>query len=120
MTRPASICYVELPAPDVERSAAFYRDVFGWTVEPSDLTRDPYWTFSTGGLGGALDPRKPVQRQAGVLLYLAVDDLEATLAAIERAGGATVQARRPVGGEFGFFAEFRDPAGNHLGLWCRT
>ena len=26
------ICYVEMPATDIERSAAFYRAVFGWTI----------------------------------------------------------------------------------------
>ena len=26
------ICYVEMPATDMERSAAFYRALFGWTI----------------------------------------------------------------------------------------
>ena len=26
------ICYVEIPATDIERSSAFYRDVFGWKL----------------------------------------------------------------------------------------
>ncbi len=26
------ICYVEIPATDVERSAAFYADAFGWKI----------------------------------------------------------------------------------------
>jgi predicted enzyme related to lactoylglutathione lyase len=26
------ICYVEMPASDIERSAAFYKSVFGWSV----------------------------------------------------------------------------------------
>jgi uncharacterized protein len=26
------VCYLEIPAVDVERSADFYRDVFGWAI----------------------------------------------------------------------------------------
>ena len=26
------VCYIEIPALDVDRSAAFYREVFGWNV----------------------------------------------------------------------------------------
>ncbi len=26
------ICYIEMPATDVERSAEFYRQVFGWHI----------------------------------------------------------------------------------------
>jgi len=33
------ICYVEIPAVDVSRSAAFYRDVFGWEEIPQ-MTED--------------------------------------------------------------------------------
>ena len=26
------ICYIEIPATDPQRSAEFYRDVFGWNI----------------------------------------------------------------------------------------
>jgi uncharacterized protein len=26
------VCYLEIPAADVEKSAAFYQDVFGWSI----------------------------------------------------------------------------------------
>lgn len=119
--RPASFCYVEIPAPDVERSAAFYRTVFGWTVEPSHLTDFSYWTFEAGerGLSGGLDSRLEAE-DGGVLLYLRVEDIAATLEAVRRAGGSVVGEKREVGGEHGYFALFQDPCGNRLGLWSRT
>ena len=41
ITRPTlangKICYIEIPADDINRSSAFYRDVFGWQIrERSD------------------------------------------------------------------------------------
>ncbi len=30
--RTGKLCYIEIPAVDVARSADFYRDAFGWTL----------------------------------------------------------------------------------------
>ena len=30
MSKHGAVCYLEIPASDVEASAAFYRSVFGW------------------------------------------------------------------------------------------
>lgn len=35
----APVCYLELPAPDPAAAAAFYREVFAWTVEESQIGR---------------------------------------------------------------------------------
>jgi uncharacterized protein len=43
-------------------------------------------------------------------------DIDATLAAVEKAGGAIVVPRTDVFG-LGEFAQFRDPDGNLIGLW---
>ena len=34
--RTGKLCYIELPATDVLRSAEFYRDVFGWHIRNRD------------------------------------------------------------------------------------
>ena len=118
--QPSPICYIEIPAPDVEKAAAFYRSVFGWAVTESSLSDQPYSTFSTGegGFEGGFDSRKSAQA-GGVLLYLKVEDLAATLKTIAEAGGSVVGDKSAVGGDFGFFAIFKDPNGNHLGIWAR-
>ncbi len=33
------ICYIELPAIDVDRSADFYSTVFGWKIENAEMAR---------------------------------------------------------------------------------
>jgi predicted enzyme related to lactoylglutathione lyase len=118
---PAPICYLEIPAPDVERAIAFYESVFGWTITPSDLTAEPYAMFSTGegALSGGLHPGRPV-RDGGVIIYLQVDDIAATLEAVLAAGGSIVEEKTAIGADYGYSAVFSDPNGNHVGLWCQT
>jgi predicted enzyme related to lactoylglutathione lyase len=52
----------------------------------------------------------------GVVLYILAPDMDATIAAIEAAGGEIVIPRTDVMG-MGEFAHFRDPDGNLIGLW---
>jgi hypothetical protein len=60
-----------------------------------------------------------LQREAPVtapVVTLAVDDIDATLAAVEKHGGSTVNGKQPVG-DMGFAAYFTDSEGNVMGLW---
>lgn len=121
MPQPARICYLEIPAPDIEKAIVFYGSVFGWTITPSDLTAEPYAIFSTGegALSGGLHPGRPV-RDGGILIYIQVDDILEVLEAVNAAGGSTVEEKTAIGGDFGYSSVFSDPNGNHLGLWCKT
>ncbi len=115
---PATICYLELPAPDIVAAGRFYSSVFGWTITPSDLSERAYWEFSTGEgqLTGGLDPSIPVN-SGGVILYLKVSDIVETLQNIRANGGAVVRDKFDIGGGYGFSAIFTDPNGNRLGLF---
>ncbi len=115
----ATICYIEIPAPDVEKAGAFYSTVFGWKITPSDLTARSYWMFSTGEnqLMGGLTPDLRVQ-EAGVILYIKVDDILEKLKLIEKEGGLVVKGKSDIGGGYGYSAIFADPNGNQLGLWA--
>jgi predicted enzyme related to lactoylglutathione lyase len=113
-TRNGKLCYVEIPAVDVERSAAFYRDVFGWSIrqrgDGSTAFDDTVGEVSGTWIAG----RRPAD-DPGLLLYVMVDDAAATVDAIEAAGGEIVQ---PIGGDAPeITARFRDPAGNVLGVY---
>ena len=112
------IVYLELPAPDLSRLEAFYAAVFGWKVARSDLEAGvAYASFDAGSLQGGLDPSLAVTPRGGPLLYVKVADLAGTLRAIEAAGGEVERPPHPVGGAHGYSARFKDPCGNHLGLW---
>ena len=47
------ICYVEIPAAEIERSAAFYEIVFGWRVRRRDDGRTAF-DDTTEEVSGAL------------------------------------------------------------------
>lgn len=120
-TKPAPICYLEIPAPSIEKAGSFYRSVFAWKIQPSSLTNQQYWMFETGegSLMGGLDTTKAVQ-EGGIIFYIKVEDIAAMLKAIDQAGGSMVAAKEDIGGGYGFSAVFKDPNGNRIGLWSKS
>jgi predicted enzyme related to lactoylglutathione lyase len=68
------ICYIEIPAVDVARSARFYRGVFGWKTR---LRGDGAMAFddATGAVSGAWVLKQPPSRKVGALVYINVDDV---------------------------------------------
>ena len=112
-----NICYVQIPAPDIKKAGKFYTKVFGWKITAK--FNPTYWQFDDGHLGGGFDAdMKPAK--TGVILVLKVADMAKSLAAINRAGGRITKERTPIyGGKMGYYAYFRDPNGNQLGIWSR-
>ena len=108
------ICYLEIPANDVERSAAFYGEVFGWNIRRRG---DGATAFddTTGEVSGAWIPGRPPASDPGLLLYVMVDSVETAVEAVVANGGEIVQ---PIGADAPeITARFRDPGGNVLGLY---
>ena len=108
------ICYVEMPAADIERSAAFYKAVFGWNIRKRG---DGHTAFddTTGEVSGAFVPGRPSASTPGLLFYIMVDSVEAAVQAVVAHGGEIVQ---PIGADAPeLTARFRDPGGNVIGLY---
>jgi predicted enzyme related to lactoylglutathione lyase len=108
------ICYVEIPALDVRRSVAFYQAVFGWRIrrrgDGQAAFDDP-----VGEVSGTWVTGRPPSLQPGLLLYIMVDSVAATIDAVVAHGGEVVQ---PIGADAPeVTARFRDPAGNVIGLY---
>jgi predicted enzyme related to lactoylglutathione lyase len=110
------ICYVEIPSDDVERSARFYVDVFGWT---SRLRGDGQRAFddTTGAVSGSWVLGRPPLRQPGLLIYIMVDSIERTLELVTAASGAVVTPLTPLHAAGEAFATVTDPSGNVIGLY---
>ena len=108
------ICYIELPAIDIARSAAFYNAIFGWKIRQRG---DGHTAFddAVGEVSGAWVTGRPPSSQAGVLFYVMVDSVAATLGAVVVNGGEIAQAIGADAPEI--TARFRDPAGNLIGLY---
>jgi uncharacterized protein len=108
------ICYVEIPATDIQRSADFYQASFGWRTRKRG---DGSTAFddTTGQVSGTWVLGRPPATAPGLLIYIMVDDVAATIEAVIAQGGELVQ---PIGADAPeITARFRDPAGNVLGLY---
>jgi len=108
------ICYVEMPAVDVRRSAEFYEKAFGWRMRTRG---DGAVAFddTTGQVSGAFKLGRPASTSPGLLIYIMVDDAAAAIEQVIAHGGRLVQ---PIGADAPeITARFRDPAGNVLGLY---
>ena len=108
------ICYIEMPADNVDRSADFYRRVFGWNIRRRG---DGSTAFddATGEVSGTWVLGRTPGLQPCMLIYVMVDSVAATMDAIVANGGVIVQ---PIGADAPeITARFRDPAGNVIGLY---
>ena len=108
MTQRARLNYVELPVPETGPAKAFYERVFGW--EMSDF--GPTYAATTSGDTDIGLQAEPEEATRAPLPVIEVDDLEATLAAVQDAGGAVVRPifSFPGGRRF----HFVDPGGNEM------
>jgi predicted enzyme related to lactoylglutathione lyase len=108
------ICYVEIPARDIARSAAFYKSSFGWNIRQRGDGRTAF-DDATGEVSGSWVLDRQPAIEPGLLVYIMVDSVASTLEAVVANGGEVVQ---PIGADAPeITARFRDPAGNVLGLY---
>lgn len=118
------VVHFEIPADDVDRARAFYRDVFGWainampgmdyTILSTTVTDESGMPKEPGAInGGMLSRQGPI---TGPVVVIETDSIDAVLGQIEQRGGAVAIGRMPVG-DMGFAAYFTDPEGNVVGLW---
>jgi uncharacterized glyoxalase superfamily protein PhnB len=103
------ICYLQIPAADVELSSRFYAEAFGWelrrrgdgAVAFDDAVKEVSGSWVTG-------------REPGIMVHVMVADLDAALAAVRAAGGEVIDADAE---EHERVAHVRDPAGNVFGVY---
>jgi predicted enzyme related to lactoylglutathione lyase len=114
--------WIEIRTRDAEETVRFYENVFGWRVT-GEATADgtAVWLFDTGGEPRMQNLRRggiwsrPSDESLGVVVYILVEDIEATLGKVTALGGKVVGPKAPQGSAYR--AYFADPSGNVLGLW---
>lgn len=114
--------WVEIRIRDAEKAARFYETVFGWRVINKETADGSvYWIFDTGGEPRTENLRRGAlwvrggEADLGTVVYIHVQDIEAVLRKVEERGGTVVLPRTAE--DAAFRACFRDPDGNHFGLW---
>src|SRR5947209_17225164 len=99
------VIHFEIPADDVERAQAFYREVFGWRINSiPDMGYALLNTTDTDGTGAVTTPGAinggMLARQGPItapVVTIDTEDIDATLAQLEKLGGAVVVPKMPVG-----------------------
>lgn len=102
------ICFVELPVSGIHSTRSFYADAF-------DLAFTDFGPSYSCTLTGDVDiglQADASEAPSGPLAVIAVDDLEASVEAVSKAGGIITKPifAFPGGRRF----HFRDPSGNEL------
>ncbi|HUK52387.1 MAG TPA: VOC family protein, partial [Candidatus Binatia bacterium] len=84
------ICYIEMPAADIARSSDFYQKVFGWNLRKRG---DGSVAFddAVGEVSGTWVLGRPPSAKPGLLFYIMVDSVAATVDAVLAQGGQIVQ-----------------------------
>lgn len=112
--RTGKICYIEIPARDVQRSAEFYERAFGWQIRQRG---DGATAFddTVNEVSGTWVLGRPPAAGPGLMVYIMVASAASALEAVVSAGGEIVEPVDPHAHEV--VATFRDPAGNLIGIY---
>ncbi|MEP6512398.1 MAG: VOC family protein [Parafilimonas sp.] len=108
------VCYIEIPAIDISNSASFYKEIFGWHIRERS---DGHITFddTAGEVSGTWVLGRKAATDPGLLIYIMVDSVAATIDAVIANKGKIVQ---PIGMDAPeITARISDPAGNIIGLY---
>ena len=112
---PADLRHFSINAEDVERARGFYERVFGWDFQP--WGPPDFYLIAGAGVGGALQGRreiKPGARMLGFEVTMAVEDIDATVAAVQAAGGKILMQPYHIE-TVGTLIWFEDTEGNLVG-----
>jgi uncharacterized protein len=112
-----AINYVEVTVTDMDAAQHFYGTAFGWRFTDYAPAYAGIQAAEGDGEVGGLSLGQNVE-PGGPLVLLYSDDLDATVAAVNDAGGTIAEEPYafPGGRRFTFF----DPSGNRLGVWSTT
>lgn len=108
------LAYIQIPALDVRESAEFYKNIFGWQIRGGS---DAHLSFTdaSGDVIGAFVTDRMISTEPGVIFYVYVRGLDATLGNMVSAGSKVV--RQPYQEGDVWVATLIDPAGNVIGIW---
>jgi uncharacterized protein len=118
---PGELVHFDIPAEDVDKMSAFYRNVMGWKIEPYGSEyggylmidpapdKDPEMAVK-GGMG---EKQMPEQSPMN---YYRTDDLEKFNQRVKDNGGQVMMEKMPVA-KMGYLSVCIDPEGNAFGGW---
>ncbi len=109
-------CWVDIGTPDVQAAGAFYHGLLGWEIEYGPAEMGHYSMARLRGHDVAALADQQVPGVVAWTTYLAVADVDATVAKVVPAGGTVVAPPMDVM-TFGRMAIVADPGGAVVSLW---
>jgi len=111
-----ALSWNELATPDLDASAGFYTELFGWQAEPLEGMEFPYRVIQNAGASnGGMRPSQP-NEPTYWLVYFGTDDIDASLAKSTELGGTTLMGPMDIG--MGKIAVVQDPQGAAFALFA--
>jgi predicted enzyme related to lactoylglutathione lyase len=115
------IAFFEIPATDFERAVKFYETVLDVQLDAMDCETEKMAFFpeENGQCQGSISWAKDFcPSKDGTLIHFQVENMEATMTAIEKNGGKITLPKTKIEAEGrGYFALFLDCEGNRVGLY---
>jgi predicted enzyme related to lactoylglutathione lyase len=126
VSRMNSVVHFEMPYDDRERMATFYRAAFGWQTQMLGPEMGNYVLATTtesdergpkapGAINGGFFPKKPDWPAQHPSLVIAVDDIQAAMRQVAKAGGKVLGEPMAIPG-VGRYVSFLDTEGNRLSM----
>jgi hypothetical protein len=111
------VTHFEISANNPEQMIDFYSSVFGWKITKWEGPVE-YWLVSTGeqespGIDGGIF--KPGEMFIGTVISVDVDDIDAVIDKVKKAGGQLLVEKNTIPG-IGYQAYCKDVEGTIIGL----
>lgn len=110
--------WVDVSSPDMDRTRAFYSNLFGWNAQvvPDPEAGGYTMFFLDGKMVGAAGPTFSPEQHPAWATYVCSTDADATAGAVKEAGGQVVMGPMDVMGQ-GRMAVLADPTGAYVSIW---
>jgi predicted enzyme related to lactoylglutathione lyase len=114
---PNPFVHVELNTTDLDKSKAFYGQLFNWTLEDVPMPEGAYTVIKVGeGTGGGM-MKHPVPGAPSIwLAYVQVDDINASTQKAKSLGATILKDVTEIP-QIGWFSIFLDPTGAAFALF---
>ena len=114
------VSWFEIPVTDFDRAKNFYESILDVSLSVNDIGRSKMGWFpmdqgAPGSPGAIIMHEAYIPSYEGTMVYLSVNDIEATLEKISENKGKVIMGKQSIG-EFGFVAHFEDCEGNRVAL----
>jgi predicted enzyme related to lactoylglutathione lyase len=115
---PGTPCWVDVTSPELDRTIAFYSELFGWEADQDPRPEAGGYTMFTkeGKQVAAGSPPQQEGMPAHWTTYLASDDVDATAGKVREAGGTVLMDPFDVF-DSGRMTVAQDPTGAVFGIW---